>query len=613
MHKTNGNKKVSKELNIDKKHDVFRKIIETDTSNWFDYDTITRFNSIACDSSTSLSARYGVFVKVVDGSVYPSGTFKDIRNYSLILSDAGKEKVAYVHITCGNSGISLAKLCREWTERTEGRQERIAVIIIGKDADRNAIKTLKKLARMDRGKSIILLSTNLSKHEITDVQLREIALKATKGRVKPNEVRLVERISDEDTGYALFAKQIFKENKDSKAIFLPVGGGEFFYNLCREFIKLYNENNLPLPKIIGVSPKGANPFTLVGRVDETDEEYKMKVFNAPDNKVFIKTRNTVVKTLETPCSNFYPLVRKLILQHPQIEIMLVSDDEVREELKEVSRYYKIEPASATAFAGCYKVCKHLNLTENDKITIINTGKGVNKLPKKKKWWTTPLMVGGSVIVTFFATLGVYSYTWKYHWNIMHDAETRFVKKHISKTFKNQTIASFGRKESDIDFDISLRLYATKNGSKISYDDYIDYLLKHGFITKEEYSRQVSKGNDVNSPVIDTSTHYVLSPYDSVVYAYKLLPPVITSNLWRYMESYEYTNDFYQFSNDFYRFSPDSFTFTDTLSDASLNWEFTFSRYNLIEENLSIVDKMKITFSGWWNILVRKLKNVSDPD
>ncbi|MFH0949543.1 MAG: PLP-dependent lyase/thiolase [Candidatus Aenigmatarchaeota archaeon] len=288
-----------------------------------------------------LSGELGAHVYVKDESRNPYGTFKDRRNYWLLMQDDHIESpVYYIQITSGNSGLSLVNLCNEYTKETG--KERHVINFVSKDISHSVKRQLRKHGN-------IVKEVNLRKKIIPNHSLEYIGKELLK-----NEhaiVHVVEHMGSNGDGLGEIAAELDPVNPSYVA--LPIGEGEHFYKLWAGFRKTRSK-----PKLIGAF------------IPESVFAYGPDVDFVPD------IGNSIADKLVTPYSDFKSLVLD-ICKRGDGDLVKVSDEEIEEMYKKLLKLdINSEPSAAAAFAGVYKYGKEHPFSPDDTIVIMNTGNGI---------------------------------------------------------------------------------------------------------------------------------------------------------------------------------------------------------------------------------------------
>ncbi|MCC7571341.1 PLP-dependent lyase/thiolase [Candidatus Micrarchaeota archaeon] len=579
---------------------------------------IREIETVYSENNPKFGGMYGeldINVHIIDESNNPFGTFKDRRNLSVLKQDADKEEEQiYVHITSGNSGFSLGSMCKEWERncRLSGieNKKRTAVVIIDKNTNKKARKELRKLARKSHG-AVIVKKVDLSK-ELHPNDLKEIAHDAVKKRVSLSQIKIIGGIAEKEQGYNLFAQKILTEHPNPKMIFLPLGSGELFYNTASAIIEICEKEGKIIPKIVAVTSKGSCFSNFERLKNETDIEYRKRILNIEyrsDGGVFVHTKESSgAPSLETPTSPFWSKIKKLMLKYSKLQITCISKEELENEMKVVGNEYNVEPASVAAFAGARKILnsEKIDLKDKDDVVIINTGKGVNpKMYIKPKWWVKPAIYITSAVVLFVAGMSAYKPFYKNNFTAMQDAEDYVIEQILYEQYqKNSMVMTLDNKEdiSEVrSMDISLRYieqrYTEKYG-ELSIAGYMKFLNDYG----------------INTERIDTSIHYYRSGGDTIVYAYRFLPPRLSPHMMKVIADNQqypdlWVENYYPWERE--RAIQNGEIHCDTVYDCSVDYRYRLPSgdYGYYYEELGPLQKLKARIKGIWNSVFDKSRIV----
>ncbi|MFH1785284.1 MAG: PLP-dependent lyase/thiolase [Candidatus Micrarchaeota archaeon] len=318
-----------------------------------------------------------------------SGTHKDRRCEALLATVKPDEKAVLIHITCGNSGLSMGQLTKTLAE-SEGRDWksfRVKVVnIVSKDLPKVIKDRLKECS--------FVHEMDLTNHELTQDEMRSIAKRLTD--CTDEEVRMVESYQL-DTGYRTIIQEIQRDlaargiPSPPSHIVCPVGSAELAIELVVEASNLWGED---APKIIGVSiPTNAHI----------------------SGKRFSKKRDrSIADKIVTPCSPYSELVRDLQSAN-KLELITVKDRDI---LRMYRRLQEIgihsEPSAAIAFAGAMQYSRGYGLGAKDTIVIVNTGEGVYDKKAVEKHWIQRLRSAFKYASIILATAAVVSLVvWAY--------------------------------------------------------------------------------------------------------------------------------------------------------------------------------------------------------
>jgi threonine synthase len=295
----------------------------------------------------------GASVYVKDESKNPFGTFKDRRCAAVLESHREKKELVLVHITSGNSGYSLGMMAKG--KEAEGEQKMTVVNVVPKGLPKPILRMLRKCSEvqeMDLGTEII-----------TQERLAKIARKKT-GFVGSDDCIVGVEDYGLGNGYRSIIKEICGSGVKPTHIFCPVGEGELAVELAAEAENVWGDE---APKIVGVTIK-ENIFAR--------------------GKVFLKSPG---KSIADKLVNGYSKFRELLNRHVQngrATIVVATEREIASEYAELEKIgIGAEPSAAAAFSGAVKY----NLTPNDTVVIVNTGKGVYDHGAVDKLWRRRLV------------------------------------------------------------------------------------------------------------------------------------------------------------------------------------------------------------------------------
>ena len=250
---------------------------------------------------------------IKDESKNPFGTFKDRRSEFIIKRGIEEHIDKFVIITSGNAGYSLAKFA-------EGTNIKIVNFFDRKKIKKSIKNKLKKV-------SYKAIEIDLSKKIWTPEEIIATA--------RENDTEVIwdatDGIYDYQNGYI----KIIEEVKDEKPDFIivPVGSGEAFYGLY-EGIKKFKLKT----KLIGVGVKNKwRSFADKLYTPWTPYESKMKAIQKDGHKT-----------------------------------IRLDEDEVKQMWKEFKNVIDCEPSAAVVFS----VFSKIKFTKQDKIILINSGKGL---------------------------------------------------------------------------------------------------------------------------------------------------------------------------------------------------------------------------------------------
>ncbi|VVC04165.1 Pyridoxal-phosphate dependent enzyme [Candidatus Bilamarchaeum dharawalense] len=333
---------------------------------------------------SGLCHRAKVFIKDESANEI-SGTHKDRRCEALLATIKPDESAVLVHITCGNSGLSTGELTKQLAE-SEGKDWkdfRIQVVnIVSKDIPRVVKDRLRECS--------IVHEMDLSKHEVTQEEMREIARKLTS--CSDEQIRMVESYKLPQ-GYGNIVHEI-QEDLAAKGITLPpthlicpIGSGELVVELEAEARRIWGSN---APLIIGVTtPKNAIAL----------------------GSEFSKKRDrSVADKLTAPCTPYHEMADDLV-RSGRLNLLTVSDGKI---LRAYRRLQELgihsEPSAAAGFAGAFSY----GFSSDDRVVIINTGEGIYDKKAVEKHWVKRLITGlkyaaVAAVAAAVTTLAVWGY------------------------------------------------------------------------------------------------------------------------------------------------------------------------------------------------------------
>ena len=289
-----------------------------------------------------LSGRYGCRVLLKDESVNEaSGTFKDRRNAALLLEDRNvPDKRWYIHITSGNQGFSLGRLCSVYNKEegyASGRERQVLNVV-----DRRVPDSIKRtLSGFGRIYEVDLRRTHIPNNVLEEIGRQVIGDSSA-------TYKAVEEIGDLGDSGSL-AAELYPEHADYWSV--PVGEGELMTKLALEV-----HGKTDMPKIIGA--------TINDNVFATRKEFHRRARMSPADK------------LVAAYSDFKEMLELLCNQDGHC-IETVSDRRIMREFEYLKGLQiRSEPSATAAFAGAQKYIERNGLGVNDKVIIINTGYGL---------------------------------------------------------------------------------------------------------------------------------------------------------------------------------------------------------------------------------------------
>lgn len=261
-----------------------------------------------------LSKRFGLNnLYIKDESKNPFGTFKDRRSEFIIRRGVEKHIDKFVTVTSGNAGYSLGKF-------SEGTGIKIVNFVD---------KKLKKYI----------------KDELKKVSYKVIEIDLSKKIWAPEEIMAMARENDTEViwdatngfhgyheGYVRIAEEIQKKGLSPDFIVVPVGTGEAFCGLYSGVKKFRLKT-----KLIGVGVKA-------------------KWYSFADK-------------LYTPWTPYQSLI-KVVLKKKH-ELIRLNEKEVKQMWREFKNVIECEPSATVVFS----VFSKFKFKKNDKIVLINSGKG----------------------------------------------------------------------------------------------------------------------------------------------------------------------------------------------------------------------------------------------
>lgn len=207
----------------------------------------------------------------------------------------------------------------------------------------NAGVSLAKFANGSNLKVVCIIDEKLPAKiykKLADASYKVIRVDLSSHILKPEEIISLARETDEEViwdvtnGWHDAYQDIIKEIKDGRPNFLitPVGSGEAFVGLFNG-IKKYKLNTT----LIGVAPKNSPSFADKLRTPWTPYASKMKSIFSRKHKV-----------------------------------IKLSEEEIKQAYSLSKKHIKCEPSSAIVFG----VLPYLKIKKEDKIIVINSGKGL---------------------------------------------------------------------------------------------------------------------------------------------------------------------------------------------------------------------------------------------
>jgi len=262
-----------------------------------------------------LCKRFGVnnlFIK--DESKNPFGTFKDRRSEFIIKRGVEEYVDKFVTVTSGNAGYSLGKFA-------EGTNIKIVNFF-----DKKLKKSIK--------------------NKLKEVSYKIIEIDLSKKIWPPEEIMTMARENDTEViwdatngfhgyheGYIKIVGEIKKENLNPDFIVVPVGSGEAFCGLYSGIEKFRLKT-----KLIGVGVKAK--------------------------------WHSFADKLYTPWTPYENLIKTILRK--KHEIIKLNEKEVKEAWREFKDVIDCEPSAAVVFS----VFSKLKFKKDDKIILINSGKGL---------------------------------------------------------------------------------------------------------------------------------------------------------------------------------------------------------------------------------------------
>lgn len=304
----------------------------------------TNVGNTPCTQSTYFSASYNASVWIKnEAKNEPSETTKDRRNMALIKEYQDRDKVVFVQMTAGNSGLSLLELVRRFRKEHPEKDWKVVNII-----DRHIEEGIKARLREHSDEYSIIIEHNKGRI-ISDDEMIAIAERSI-NRAEGYELIRVD--SYEHTKLADGYRGIWQEITDSgikpDIIFMPVGSGETLVSAA-EFA--FEQMGDRCPKFVGVTIPD-NPIARGQIIVEGEHD-------SPEDK------------LDTPHSPFLGAIERL-RQLGVVNITTAGPDEVERTFHQLTALgIEVERASATAFCGLAKY-----ELSGKSIIVVNTGKGV---------------------------------------------------------------------------------------------------------------------------------------------------------------------------------------------------------------------------------------------
>ncbi len=292
----------------------------------------------------------GATVYVKDESKNRFGTFKDRRSAALFEHYKDKSEIVFVHITSGNSGYSLGMMAEEERRRTK-KDIRVVNII-----DKGTPKTIRE--RLESCSKVVEM--DLSSGQMGLDEQRELGRSAASYEGHQSNIVGVEEYHIAN-GYSNILREIYAEGIRPKYVFCPVGNGELLVELADVAKELWGYD---APLIVGV--------TIQQNILHRAADFVSKI------------GRSIADKLVAPYSMYKELVEarvkdgsaELMKKHPK-------EDEIAKEYERLNRIgINVEPSAAVAFWGA----KHYELTQDDTVVIINTGKGVYDPSSLNKVW-----------------------------------------------------------------------------------------------------------------------------------------------------------------------------------------------------------------------------------
>lgn len=309
----------------------------TTTKNVQKLDDIAELE-IPLVKSAELSLEYGANVSFLDGSIFPTGTIKDLRNAVNIMRDRGRQvPILYHHITSGNSGASLAALA-SIERRTTGRD--IETFCIVPQGYGNLRADLEKLGSVVTEKD---LSAFIADKEIADMSRQGLATR----HVNPGmfEIKDISTRRSQGSGYSRLGSEIMRQNPDVDIIFVPYGSGETGLGIYNFYRAKFDECAISkIPNVVFVEIEG---------------------------KKEIEGKNLTEDKTRTKYVAFEDRVNELVTIGEAARLVVTEAERDREYRFLTSLGIKVEKTSALSFAGARKY----GLRKEDNAVILNSGQG----------------------------------------------------------------------------------------------------------------------------------------------------------------------------------------------------------------------------------------------
>jgi len=306
--------------------------------------------------STELSSTHctSVWIKDENGNEI-SHTAKDRRNIALIEKYADRTEIAFVQITAGNSGFSMAKIAKQFEDENPGKT-RIVVNIVSKN-------TPKKIKNALCNAGSLVVEMDLNEKIISVPEMQQIAQEAVRKKLtrelNESDIVQVEQYGIVG-GYDQITQEIYDqmtgEGRKPARIFVSAGSGHTLLEITEKAIELWGEE---CPEIIGVTTDGSPLLSDEFFVEQHDgnEAEKLCTSYTPFKSAIAKLRTKEGKNV--------------------VEIIAASDERIRQIQEKLSRYgIQTEGASAAAFCGL-EILKKNGVLKPDEINIVvNTGTGI---------------------------------------------------------------------------------------------------------------------------------------------------------------------------------------------------------------------------------------------
>lgn len=287
---------------------------------------------------------------IKDESSNLTGTIKDRKVLEMMRYDQTNR--GYICITNGNMGFSLGTIV--------GEKDKV-ISVVDENIDELILRQLKQVS--------IVVKLPLQKKRITSAQLKEITIQHTSDidRVWGWEME-TSRISL----YNYFMNELYRDIQHQKLndadvkLVVPLGGGELMASCLVHELQSVNVQNQVVNRIYGYKTIGVterNNFSrkIARRIEEDTVYWPL------EDKKYVADK-LVTAYIPTGANITITQAQK----RGRADIVTVSGDEIMRAYKSLCKSnVKVEPSSAAAFAGLWKMNE-----KPEHVVVINTGRGV---------------------------------------------------------------------------------------------------------------------------------------------------------------------------------------------------------------------------------------------